>query len=98
MASQPSSDFGVGIEHQYRAAYFADVIERRGGVDLEVELENPFEIVQRFFRKNNHESLRGVGRGGFSPPALPSRYSKTSSAGTPRPDFRMRASRRLASA
>jgi hypothetical protein len=27
----------VGIKYQYRAAYFADVIERRGGIDLEVE-------------------------------------------------------------
>jgi len=38
MAAQPSSDFGVGIKYQYRAAYFADVIERRGGIDLEAEL------------------------------------------------------------
>ncbi len=73
MAAQLSSDFGVGIKYQYRAAYFADVIERRGGIDLEVELEDPFEIVERFFRKNNHGCFRGLGRGGFFPLALLSR-------------------------
>jgi hypothetical protein len=49
------------------------VIERRGGIDLEVELEDPFEIVERFFRKNYHGCRRSLGRGGFFPPALPSR-------------------------
>jgi hypothetical protein len=49
------------------------VIERRGGIDLEVELEDPFEILERFFRKNNHRCFRGLGRGGFFPLALLSR-------------------------
>jgi len=73
MASQPSSDLGVGIEYEDRAAYFVDVIEGRGGIDLEVELEDPFEIVECFFRKNNHGCFRGLGRGSFPPLALLSR-------------------------
>jgi len=73
MASQPSSDLGVGIEYQYRAAYFVDVVERRSGIGLEVEFEEPFEIVERFFRKNNQGCFRGFGRGGFFPLALLSR-------------------------
>jgi len=73
MASQPSPDLGVGIEHQDRAAYLVDVVERRDGIGLEVELEDPFEIVERFFRENNHGCFRGLGRGGFFPLALLSR-------------------------
>ena len=73
MTSYPSSDLGVGIEHQHRAAYFVDVVERRSGIGLEVELEDPFEIVERFFRKNNHGCLWGLGRAGFPPRALSSR-------------------------
>lgn len=73
MATQPSSDLGVGIEYQDRAAYLVDVVERRGWVGLEVELEDPFEIVERFFRKNNHGCFRGLGRGRFFPLALLSR-------------------------
>lgn len=73
MASQPSSDLGVGIEYQDRAAYFVDVIECRSGIGLEVELKDPFEIIERFFRNNNHGCFRGLGRSGFSPVALLSR-------------------------
>lgn len=73
MTSYPSSDLGVGIEHQHRAAYFVDVVERRSGIGLEVEFEDPFEIVERFFRKNNHGCFRGLGRGGLFPLALLSR-------------------------
>ena len=70
MALQPSSDLGMGIEYQDRAAYFVDVVERRSGIGPEVELEDPFEIVERFFRENNHGCFRGLGRGGFFPLAL----------------------------
>ena len=73
MASQPSSDLGVGIEYQYRAAYFVDVVERRSGIGLEVEFEEPFEIVERFFRKNNHGCLRDFGCCTLFPLALLSR-------------------------
>lgn len=73
MASQPSTDLRVGIEYQYRAAYLVDMVERRSGIGLEVELEDPFEIVERFFRKYNHGCFRGLGRGGLFPLALLSR-------------------------
>lgn len=73
MAVQPSSDLGVGIEYQDRAAYLVDVIECRSGIGPGVELEDPFKIVERFSRENNHGCFRGLGRGGFSPLALLSR-------------------------
>jgi hypothetical protein len=37
------------------------MVERCSRIDLEVELEDLFEIVERFFRKNNHGCLRDFG-------------------------------------
>lgn len=91
-------DLRMIIEDQDGIADLREVLERDRGIALRVELEDMLEVGERFLREDDHAIRRGFGRTDVLPCARASRYSNTSAAATPRPDFFIRASRRSASA